>query len=94
MKERSSRGARLPSLVSMVESDEPASLERAASGHAELYCLRMTNRTPVDASVVRSEVIVSVVMRKLRSLRALTNNPLAHIGRALQQFHALVFTAH
>ena len=65
MKARSSRGARLPSFVFIVKSDEPARFERAASGHAELYCLRMTNRTPLDASVVRSDVIVSVAMRRL-----------------------------
>jgi len=93
-----SSGEALPlaSLGFIVESDEPASLERADSGHAELYCLRITNCTLLGASVVRFGVIVSVVMRRLwlRSLRTLTNDPLPHVGRALRQFDALVFTAH
>jgi len=41
------------------------SRERATSGHAELYCLRMTNPTPFGASVVRSDKIVSVVISRL-----------------------------
>jgi hypothetical protein len=35
----------------------------------------------------------SIVSCRLRTLRALANNPFAHIGRALDEFDALIFAA-
>src|SRR5215469_3513354 len=83
MKWRSSElaGDWIPGAV-IGDPDQPASLKRGRPGIAELY--RLPSRT---AGLARLSVI------PLHSLRALAKNPLAHIGRALNQFNALIFAA-
>ena len=93
IKARSSGAAALPSsFVFIVKSAEPPSAEGAASGHAELYRPAKMGRSPISAWAWQSVVIASVVMSWLRlGLGALAKNPLTHVGRALQQFNAVVF---
>src|SRR5215471_17356180 len=83
MKWRSSEraGDWIPGAV-IGDPDQPASLKRGRPGIAELY--RLPSRT---AGSARLSVF------PLHSLRALAKNPLAHIGRALNQFNALIFAA-
>jgi hypothetical protein len=83
------------SFVFIVNSAKPASSEDAASGHAELYRPAKMSRTPLGAAVVQGSVIASVAMRlRMGSLGALAKNPLTHVGRALQQFNAVIFAPH
>src|SRR5215471_2641785 len=83
MKRRSSEwaGVWIPRIV-IWDPDQPANLERGRPGVAELYPLPMSYRR-----------LGSVIPFPLHSLRAFAENPLTHIGRALNQFNALIFAA-
>src|SRR5206468_3040738 len=83
------RGVRESRMVAFSEfADEEA-------GGSEPAVDRARFRAATDEYPVRSDMIESGVIRRpgLRSLGALAKNPLAHVGRALYEFNALVFAA-